>query len=62
MMYNLRSPPVAPFDGKYLTSYLMAMVMFAFLGDTWQNRRLKSMILKTEVKVIEYNIWSYAIR
>ena len=53
---------VVSFDGKYLTSYLMAIVMFAFFpADTWQNSQLKSLILKIYITVIDYNIISYAI-
>ena len=36
---------VAPFDGKYLTSYLMTIVMFAFFQPC-QNWDLKSLTLK----------------
>ena len=28
-MYNIHTFAVVPFDGKYITSYLMAIVMFA---------------------------------
>ena len=37
---------VASFDSKYLTSYLMAIVMFVFPSNICQNSHLKSLTLK----------------
>ena len=37
---------VPSFEGKYLISYLMTIVMFVFSTDTCQNNKLKSLTLK----------------
>ena len=52
---------VAPFDEKYLTSYLMVIVTFAFLR-LCQNGRLKSLTSKTQVTVTENNLCNDLIR
>ena len=53
MMYNICS--VALFDGKYMTSYLMAIVMFALsltVCDIFANQEYaNNFTMKMEIKV-----------
>ena len=54
---------MAPFDGKYLTSYLMAIVMFAlsitikFARNLQNKKNATTFTLKVKVKVKEYKKW-----
>ena len=58
MTYNIRTFAAAPFDGKYQTSYLMPIVMFALslTAMTYPQieKNAKTSTLKMKVKVNEY--------
>ena len=49
------------FVRQYLTSYLIAIVMFAFSSQYLSKYYLRCLTLKMQVKAIEYNNRSYAV-